>query len=239
MAQLEHEHTKTAISERISASSHSYVRDWIYGGVDGAVTTFAVVSGVAGAALSPSIVMILGVANLIADGFSMAASNYLGTKAEIDDRERLARIERRHIEIAPEGEREEVREIYRQKGFEGEALESAVEQITSNKDLWVETMLADEYGLPAEVRSPIKAASSTFSAFIVCGLVPLLPYLFGAGNAFLYSCIMTGVTFFAIGSVKARWSTSGWLRSGLETLAIGGSAAALSYIIGSLLGGLA
>lgn len=239
MDPLEHEHTAEAIAERIAASNHNYIRDFIYGGVDGAVTTFAVVSGVAGAELSTKIVLILGFANLAADGFSMAASNFLGTRAEIDDYKRIEKIEYRHIELAPEGEREEVRQIYREKGFEGEELEKAVELITADKDRWVKTMLADEYGLPSEIRSPWLAAVSTFSAFVICGLVPLLPYLFGAGSSFVVACIMTGFTFFLIGSFKSRWSTHSWLRSGLETLFVGALAAGLAYAVGVLLKGIA
>jgi VIT1/CCC1 family predicted Fe2+/Mn2+ transporter len=239
MPRLEHEHTKAAIADRISSVRHNYVRDWIYGGVDGAVTTFAVVSGVAGAELSTKIVLILGFANLVADGFSMAASNYLGTRAEQDDYRRLEAIEYRHIKHEPEGEREEIRQIYREKGFEGEELEKAVELITADDDRWVKTMLVEEYGLPAEIRSAWMAASATFSAFIICGLVPLLPYLFGAGSSFLVSCIMTGITFFLIGSFKSRWSTQTWLRSGMETLFVGALAAVLAYGVGVLLKGIA
>lgn len=239
MEELEHEHTAEAIAERIASSNHSYVRDFIYGGVDGAVTTFAIVSGVSGAELSPAIVLILGFANLVADGFSMAASSYLATRAEIDDYRRLERIEYRHIAVAPEGEREEVRQIYREKGFEGDDLEKAVDLITADNERWVKTMLTEEYGLPAEIRSPWKAGSATFAAFILCGLVPLLPFLFGAGSSFLVSCIMTGITFFLIGSFKSRWSTHGWFRSGTETLLVGSLAAAMAYFVGVLLKGIA
>jgi VIT1/CCC1 family predicted Fe2+/Mn2+ transporter len=235
---LEHEHTTEAIADRIAASNHNYIRDFIYGGIDGAVTTFAVVSGVSGAELSPTIVLILGFANLAADGFSMAASNYLATRAELDDYKRIEKIEYRHIEVAPEGEREEVRQIYREKGFEGDELENAVNLITSDKDRWVKTMLADEYGLAAEVRSPWYAAFATFTAFVICGLVPLLPFLFGSTSSFLVSCILTGATFFLIGSLKSRWSTSSWLRSGLETLFVGALAASLAYAVGVLLKGI-
>lgn len=235
---LEHEHTDEAIAARLSKANHNYIRDFIYGGVDGAVTTFAVVSGVAGAELTTNIVLILGFANLAADGFSMAGSNFLGTRAEIDDYKRIEKIEYRHIELAPEGEREEVRHIYREKGFEGEELEKAVELITSDKDRWVKTMLADEYGLPTEIRSPWLAAGSTFTAFIICGLVPLVPYLFSAGRSFLIACIATGITFFLIGSFKSRWSTHSWFRSGLETLFVGALAAGLAYGVGVLLKGI-
>jgi vacuolar iron transporter family protein len=236
----EHDHSVEAIQSRLSSVKHSYVRDWIYGGIDGAVTTFAVVSGVAGAELSPVIVLILGFANLVADGFSMAASNFLGTRAELDDYRRLERIERRHIEIYPDGEREEIRQIYRAKGFEDAELENAVALITADKDRWVRTMLTEEYGLPSEIRSAWRAAASTFTAFAVCGLIPLVPYLFGgAANSFNLSAALTGVTFFVIGSVKSRWSTASWLRSGLETFFVGAAAAALAYAAGVLLKGIA
>jgi VIT1/CCC1 family predicted Fe2+/Mn2+ transporter len=174
---MEHEHSTAAIRQRLSEGPrHNYLRDWIYGGIDGAVTTFAVVSGVAGAQLSSWIILALGFANLFADGFSMAASNFLGTKAEQDDWHRLEVIENRHIDLAPEGEREEVKQIFQLKGFDGEDLQRIVQLVTANRKRWVRTMLTEEYGLPQAVRSPWIAAISTFAAFLVCGLVPLFPY---------------------------------------------------------------
>jgi vacuolar iron transporter family protein len=236
---MEHEHSPEAIRARLSAGPrHSYIRDWVYGGIDGSVTTFAVVSGVVGASLSPVVILILGFANLFADGFSMAASNYLGTKAEKDDFKRLEVIEYRHVDTNPEGEREEVRQIFSEKGFEGEELERVVELITSDRTRWVRTMLTEEYGLPHDVRSAYLAAISTFSAFLVCGLVPLVPFILGASRAFAISTILTGVTFFAIGAVKAKWSTKVWWMSGLETLIVGSIAAGLAYAAGVLLKGL-
>jgi len=236
---LEHGHTLEAIAERLSAGPrHNYLRDFIYGGIDGAVTTFAVVAGVVGAELSPAIVLIMGFANLAADGFSMAASNFLGTRAEWEDFERLEAVERRHIEVVPDGEREEVRQIFMRKGFGGDELERIVSLITADRTRWVRTMLTEEYGLPAEVRSPWRAALATFAAFCLCGLVPLVPYVFGARDAFLLSTVLTGGVFFAIGSVKSRWSTAPWWRSGLSTLAVGGLAAALAYAVGLMLRGL-
>ena len=233
---MEHSHSSEAIEQRLAGGpDHNYLRDWIYGGIDGAVTTFAVVSGVVGAQLSPWIILVMGFANLFADGFSMAASNYLGTKAEHDDLKRLEAIENRHIELAPEGEREEVRQIYLRKGFTGDDLERVVDLITSDRERWVETMLREEYGLPSEVRSAWSAAFATFSAFLACGLVPLLPYLFRMNKAFEVSVFMTGVVFFLIGSLKSRWSTSSWWWSGLTTLLVGGIAATLAYVVGMLL----
>ena len=230
---MEHEHSPDAIRERLeSGPKHNYLRDWIYGGIDGAVTTLAVVTGVAGAQLSSWIILALGFANLFADGFSMAASNYLGTKSEHDDWRRLQAIENRHIDLAPEGEREEVRQIFERKGFEGEELGRIVELITSDRKRWVQTMLAEEYGLPNEVRSPWVAALCTFTAFLICGLVPLLPYLSSTTHSLRLSMILTGIVFFAIGSIKSRWSTSTWWQSGSTTLLVGAIAASLAYLAG-------
>jgi VIT1/CCC1 family predicted Fe2+/Mn2+ transporter len=197
------------------------------------------VTGVVGAHLSPAVIVIMGFANLVGDGFSMAASNFLGTKSEHDDVGRLEAIERRHIELAPEGEREEVRQIFAAKGFTGPDLERLVELITSDPDRWIRTMLTEEYGLPLEPRSPWRAASATFSAFAICGIVPLLPFLFGFTNAFSISIVFTAVVFFIIGSIKSIWSTASWWRSGLSTLLVGGIAAALAYVVGVFLKTLA
>ena len=234
---MEHEHSPDAIRRRLDTGpTHNYLRDWIYGGIDGSVTTLAVVTGVAGAQLSYWVILVLGLANLFADGFSMAASNYLGTKAELDDWRRLEHIEHRHIELEPEGEREEVRQIFERKGFEGNDLERIVELVTSNRERWVQTMLMDEYGLPHSVRSPWVAAVSTFTAFLICGLIPLLPYLSRTNNSLFVSVALTGIVFFAIGSIKSRWSTSSWWYSGLITLLVGGIAASLAYAVGIVLG---
>jgi VIT1/CCC1 family predicted Fe2+/Mn2+ transporter len=178
---------------------------------------------------------VMGFANLFADGFSMAASNYLGTKAEHDDLHRLEAVENRHIDITPEGEREEVRQIFLQKGFVGDDLGRIVQLITADRRRWVRTMLTEEYGLPYEVRSPWIAALSTFSSFFVCGLIPLLPYLFEFTHPFVISVVVTGAIFFAIGSAKSRWSTSSWLQSGLVTLFVGAIAAGLAYAAGVIL----
>lgn len=237
---MEHEHSPAAIRERLSAGPrHNYLRDWVYGGIDGSVTTFAVVSGVVGAHLSPAVILILGAANVFADGFSMASSNFLATKAERDDAEHLEAIEQRHVDSDPEGEREEVRQIFKAKGLHGEELERIVELITADRTLWVRTMLTEEYGLPWQVRSAWRAGVSTFSAFFVCGLVPLLPFIFGVPRAFALSTALTGGVFFTIGSIKSKWSTISWWRSGLETLVVGSVAAALAYAVGMLLKSIA
>lgn len=240
MDNLDHSHDPEDIAERLQQGPKvNYLRDWIYGGIDGAVTTFAIVAGVVGAELSAGVVLILGLANLVADGFSMAASNYSGTKADIDDYERLKQIELRHIRNHPEGEREELRQIYAAKGFSGAELESMVAAFSKHEEIWLDTMLTEEYGLTSVQRSPMRAAVSTFMAFLVCGSVPLVPFVLGLKDSALLATIATGIVFFAIGAMKSRWSTQRWWASGLETFVIGMGAALLAFGIGAGLSGLA
>ena len=227
------------MAERINAPNRrSYLRDTVYGAIDGAVTTFAIVAGVAGAGLPTHIIIALGLANVLADGFSMAAGNYSGTKAELDNIRRIRVIEERHIAEEPEGERLELREILAKKGLEGQVLEEATDAITSDKGRWIDMMLIDEYGLSPVDPHPMRAAIATFLAFLAAGLVPLLPFLVGSGPAFTVSLALTGLVFFAIGTLKSRWSLALWWRSGLETLFIGGAAAGIAYGVASLFRGI-
>ena len=244
---LEAEHTPQAIRRRLAAGpSHSYLRDGVYGAIDGTITTFAVVAGVMGAGLSSGVILILGVANLLADGFSMAVSNYLGTRAEDERRQKLRRAEHEHIRRHPHGEREEIRQIFAAKGFTGEDLERAVETITADVERWVDTMLTDEHGVPLIGPNPFRAAWTTFWAFVIIGAIPLLAFVYrlfhsglGIERAFTLSSIMTGGAFFAVGALKSRFVDQSWWRGGLVTLGVGGLAAVIAYVVGGLLQGIA
>lgn len=236
------EHTKDAIAARLKQGpDYSYLRDFIYGATDGAVTTFAIVAGVVGANLSDTIIIILGLANLLADGFSMAVSNYLATKAEHQQREHAKETEKRHIRMFPEGEREEVRQIFASKGFKGEDLERAVDVITSDMDSWVNSMIQDEHGIALDGPDPLKTGSITFLAFFTIGSIPLLAFFadwllpVNITSPFTISIILTGLAFFIIGSIKARFVSLNWLISGAETVLIGGTAAFIAYFVGYLL----
>jgi vacuolar iron transporter family protein len=186
-------------------------------------------------------VIVLGGANLVADGFSMAASNFLGSRAERQRRERARREEEAHIELVPEGEREEIRQIYAAKGFMGEDLERVVEVITSDRELWAETMMSEELGFSSSEPNEYRAALSTLAAFITIGFLPLLVYVYdsiGAGDVsqpFLWSALLTALAFVVVGGMKARFIDQSWWRSAIETLTIGGFAAALAYGAGTLL----
>lgn len=235
-------HTREAVAQRLEAGpDDSYLRDFLYGAIDGTVTTFAVVSGVVGAGMASSVIIVLGLANLVADGFSMAASNFLATRAEHGRREKLQRQEAEHIRLFPQGEREEIRQIFSRKGFSGEDLERAVEVITSDGRRWIETMLNEELGVPQQLPSPVRAAASTFVAFIVVGALPLIAFLVEwwipgtVTRPFMVSSVLTALAFFMVGWAKGRvLDEQPWIAA-LETLAVGGAAAALAYGIGALL----
>ena len=234
-------HTPDAIAARLARQpAQSYLRDFVYGAIDGTVTTFAVVAGVVGADMPTSVIIVLGAANLVADGFSMAVSNYLGTKSQREELHRARRMEERHIDLTPDGEADEVREIFRQKGFDGELLERIVQVVTSNRQLWVETMLTDEWGLTLTTPVPWRAGLMTFIAFVVAGLLPLLPFIVaspvvGSQVAFALSITLAALAFFGIGAIKSWFVGHSWWRAGLETLTLGGGAALLAYATGALL----
>lgn len=231
----DHGHTPAEIERRLAAGQEAgHLKDMIYGGIDGAVTTFAIVAGVEGAGLSSSVIVTLGIANILADGFSMAASNYSGTKAELDDRKRIIRTEKRHIAQHREGELEELRQILALRGLSGDVLDKAVEAISGDTGKWIDLMLTDEYGLPTAQPKPKRAAVATFCAFLVTGSIPLLPFVFGMQSAFEVSIVATLFVFFLIGTGKSRWSLARWWVSGSETLLIGATAAAIAYFVGGL-----
>lgn len=231
--ETDHSHTPEAIRRRLAhGPTVSYLRDWVYGGIDGTVTTFAVVAGSIGADFSPKVMLILGAANLLADGFSMAAANYSANRADAEDYRRLRGVERRHVRVYPEGERQEIREIFRNKGFEGAPLEEMVTLITDRPELWIDTMLAEEYGRSNVEVDPRRTAGATFASFVLCGSVPLLPFVLGLPEAPMVATGLTGAVFFAIGSARSRWSTRHWALCGLETFAIGLVAAAVAFGVG-------
>jgi len=239
-------HTPEAVRERLgSPPRQSHLRDFIYGGIDGTVTTFAVVAGVAGAGLSATIVMILGVANLVADGFSMAVSNLLATRAEIQEKALARREEEREIRSIPEGEREEIRQIFARKGFSGVELDRVVDVITSDSAVWIDTMMTEELGYGRSHERPFHAATATFAAFVLVGLIPLLAFLVELAwpglldSPFLWSSIMTGVAFFVVGAFKSRFVVQRWWLAGAETLVVGSIAATIAYVLGAVLKGLA
>lgn len=230
--------------EEHGSESHAYIGDVVYGGLDGIVTTFAVVSGVAGAQLGVNVVLILGLANLLADGFSMATGAYLSAKSEREYYQRELARERWEVEHMPEAERAELYEIYRHQGYPDEDARHMVAIKTRDPERWVEAMMVEELNLLPDERKPLYSALATFAAFVLAGALPLLIYLIGlliavpAEARFPVAAGLSGLALFALGAAKVYVTRLNPLRSGLEMLIVGGLAAGVAYGVGILLRGI-
>jgi VIT1/CCC1 family predicted Fe2+/Mn2+ transporter len=227
------------------ASGGKYIKSVVYGGLDGIVTTFAVVAGVEGASLSAGIVLILGFANLVADGLSMAIGDYLSTKSEQEYQKAERAREEWEVANYPEGEKKELRELYEGKGVSADDARQMVETVARHPKAWVDIMMVEELGILPEEESPLRNALTTFVSFGVFGFIPLVATIlarfvpFLAANTFPASIALVGVTLFALGAAKTKITGRPWLASGLETLVVGGITAAAAWAVGKLLGGLA
>lgn len=233
--------------DKIHGSKHSmvnrfqdYLGEFVYGGIDGSVTTFAVVAGAAGAQLDSKVVIILGFANLIADGFAMSVGSYLSTKSEKENYNKHKAVEYWEVDNLPEKEREEVREIYEAKGLKGELLEQVVDVITEDRHRWVDVMMKEELEMMEESKSPLAMGGVTFLSFQLFGIIPLLIYVVDyftgvESDLFVISSTLTVFTFALIGGLKALVTQTKIGRSILETLFLGGAAAVLAYFVGDVL----
>lgn len=240
-----HAHTperiQRAANERHARAGSEYIGEFVYGGLDGIITTFAVVSGVVGANLNPGIILILGAANLFADGVSMATGAYLSTKSEREHYDQERRREAWEVENFPDGEKAELVEIYEQKGYSEADAHQLVEILSRNKQHWIDTMMFDELGLTRDDRNPLFNGLATLAAFVIAGAVPLLVYLAGLfvtienKTAFIVSLVLSGLALFGLGAAKVLITGGNALRSGLEMFFVGGLAAAVAYAIGALL----
>jgi VIT1/CCC1 family predicted Fe2+/Mn2+ transporter len=231
--------------EKHTQAQGRYIKSIVYGGLDGIITTFAVVAGVAGASLPAGVVLILGFANLIADGLSMAIGDYLSSKSEREYQDAERAREAWEVEHYPEGEKRELVEIYEGKGMTPADAKAAVEVISRNPKAWIDIMMVEELGIVGSEESPLGNALATFLSFGFFGFIPLLTHVAATfvpvlrANSFLIASCLTGATLFTLGAVKVRITGKSWILSGAETLIIGGITAAAAYGVGVLLGGLA
>ena len=242
-----HAHTANAIStarEEHGGAGSQYLREMVYGGLDGIITTFAVVSGVAGAQLGTPVILILGLANLLADGFSMATGAYLSSKSEHEYYRKEWEREVWEVDHFPDGERAELQEVYVRRGYTDEEARQLVEIQSRNPERWVKAMMIDELGMMEDETNPLINGLVTFGSFVIAGAVPLAVYLIGLAfpispdMAFPISIASSGLALFALGATKVLVTKLNPIRSGLEMLIVGGLAAGVAYVVGALLKGI-
>ena len=238
------ERITAAAKEAPGGAGSQYIGDLVYGGLDGIITTFAVVSGVAGAQLGTPIILILGLANLFADGFSMATGAYLSSKSEQEYYEREWQREAWEVEHFPEGERLELIEIYRNQGYSEENAQKLVEIQSRDPQRWVKAMMVNELRLLPDERKPLLSGLATLLAFVIAGSIPMLIYLVGLfapispDVAFPISIALSGLALFGLGAAKVVITRLNPFRSGVEMLIVGGLAAGVAYGVGTLLKGI-
>ena len=215
----------------------SALSDIILGGQDGLVNVLGVILGIAAATGDAYIILVAGLAATFAESVSMAAVAYTSTIADADYYESEREREHRHIQEVPNLEREEIRNIYAEKGFSGELLEGIVETITASPDVWVAVMMSEEHQLqPVDRRTALRSAIIVGIAAIVGSLIPLVPFLFvPVSTGILLSIGFSALVLFIVGVVKARMTVGHPGKSGLEMAVIGTVSALVGYAVGALL----
>jgi len=235
---------KVASSEHHSGAAGDFISSIVFGGLDGIITTFAVIAAAVGSHLPRGIVLIVGFANLLGDAIGMAVGDYISTKAESDHvaSERLR--EEWETENCLENEILEMRAIYEKKGLTSDDAAEVVDLLLENKKVFVDVMMVEELGLmPPEDGNPVKGAAVTFGAFMLCGSIPMFAYI-GAGDyhelgafdvVFGISIILFGVTLFALGAFRGHITKKRWYLTGLTMLVNGCVTTAIAYVVGDLL----
>lgn len=210
------------------------IREVVFGANDGLVTTLGFVMGVYGATRDHRLVVLTAIAEILAGTLSMGLGAYLSTKSQREYFHREIRREEQEIDELPEKEREEIREIYARKGFQGAELDLVVNRITADRTVWLRCMLEEELGLIQEsFDEPVRAGVFTGVSYLLGGVIPILPYFIFSGTTALAGCVVFAVLgFFGLGAGRTLLTRKKVLPSGLEVVAIGLAAAGLGYLIG-------
>jgi len=222
-----------------------YLKNIVYGGLDGIITTFAVVAGVAGASLSSGIALILGFANLIADGISMAIGDYFSTKSEREFQKKEFLKESKELKNNPKEEKQEEIEKYTKAGMSKKEAEKVVNVLIKHKNIFLKKHVTSELNFVYETESPLKNSLATFFSFLIFGFIPLSFYLLGfisesfIRSQFILSIVLTIIALAILGTFKSKITGKSKTASVIETIIIGGLAASAAYTIGLLLGQLA
>ena len=213
----------------------SSIRDFVFGFGDGINTSLGLVAGVGGANESSSIIILAALVAMFTGAKAMAVQNYLAVRSQRQILQSEIEREKWEMENVPEAEIQEIKDIYKEKGFSGIELENIVKKITSDKKVWLDTMLTEELKLNLEiVGSPLKSAFRMFGSFLIGGILPIIPYFFAHGYVPLLVAIATSLSAsFVIGAVKSRLANLSIIRGGLEMAGLGTGIALVGFGIGS------
>jgi VIT1/CCC1 family predicted Fe2+/Mn2+ transporter len=221
-------------------SESSGIRDFVFGFGDGINTSLGIAAGVGGADVSSNIIILAALVGMFTGAKAMAVQNYLAVKAQRELLKSEIAREEWEIENKADVERQEIEDIYKAKGFSGKELEMIVNKITSDKKVWLDTMLTEELKLNVEVLGyPLKSAFRMFGAFLIGGILPILPFFFSHG--YIPIIIAVGIsltTSFLVGAVKSRLAKTNMLKGGLEMAGLGTGIALVGFGIGKELGNL-
>jgi len=225
-------------TEKVHSTAGASLRDVMLGLNDGLVASFAVTSGVAGAFASPRIAAMAGGAEMLGGAVSMGLAAFISARSQIEFYQSEIARERDEIQRWPERERDEIRAIYKGKGFAGPLLEQIVAHITGEPERWASVMMREELGFANDsFDPPIRSALVVGASYLLGAAVPVIPYaLAEASDAIKLSAVATVLVLFAVGAFKTLITARSWWRSGLESMATGIAAAAVTYGAGRLFG---
>jgi len=214
------------------------LRAVIFGVSDGLVSNLALVMGVAGASANGRLILLTGIAGLLAGAFSMAAGEYISMQSQRELFERQIALEAAELEAMPEEEEAELAALYMAKGFTREEAQRIAARMFENPKTALDTLVREELGLdPYELGSPMGAAVGSFVAFAVGAAIPVIPYLFGSGPAvFAVSIVASLAALFLVGAGVSLLTGRGLLFSGFRQVAIGAAAAGVTFAVGTLIG---
>ena len=213
----------------------SSMRDFVFGFGDGVNTSLGLAAGVGGAAVSSDLIILATLVAMFTGAKAMAVQNYLAVKSQRELLTSEINRENWEIENKPKDERKEIEDIYKAKGFTGKDLEMIVDKITSDKKVWLDTMLTEELNLNLEILGhPIKSAFRMFGAFLVGGILPIIPFFFSSGITPLFIAIGISLTAsFIVGAVKSRMANTSLIKGGIEMAGLGTGIALIGYGVGS------
>ena len=227
--------------DRMERFLRSRLRDAVFGTQDGLISTLGALTGIAEGTQDRGVVLIAGLVIITVESLSMAAGSYLSSKSQREYLERLLKEEEEAITKDPEGERRELHEMYRSRGFTPQEIAVVEHRLFSDKELLFEDMAHKELGIcPKNLEDPVGNAIVMGTAYVAGGLVPVLPYGFSPIRAAMPVSILLALSaLFLVGAVKGRLVRQPWLRSGLEMLAVAGLAALAGFVIGRIMRGWA